>query len=76
MEYKRPAIIRSDNGSDTASTIKTIPMISHLRQLGNTFSQSVFVLSAMESLTGTTNKIRVPTTVRIKEISLIKNMNV
>jgi len=75
MEYDNPAVIRPDNGSDTLRVSRTIPITSHFRQLGNTLSQSVVVVSAMESLTDTTKRISVPATLRSKEISLICSKN-
>ena len=69
FEWWKP--LQPNNGSDTPKVIKSIPITSHFRQLGNTLSQSALVLSAMESFTGTTKRTRVPATLRIKEISLI-----
>src|SRR4030095_2589131 len=60
-----------ENNTGKPSVLTSVPITSHLRQLGNTLSQSVLVLSAMESFTGTTKRIRVPATLRIKEIALI-----
>jgi len=75
MEHDNTAISRPANGGDTPRISRTNPISSHFRQLGNTLSQSVVVVSAMESLTGTTKRISVPATLRSKEISLICSKN-